>query len=180
MNPQILIEPIVDGKPHGIAVQAKTFQFSLKITNHSNSPSEAFTITQVVIGSAQGQNINDGFGNKSFSVGVINPEQSVIINVGKNGQFMFGLIMINVDIVPNNAQRPITCLQKNPFTGNICEVSQIGTNRWVDFFYIKSSSEDLQEETNRWLVILSWVIAISALITISPVLLALYHSISLK
>ena len=123
------------------------------------------------MGSAQGQNISDDFGKKSFSIGIINPEKSTIIDVGKNGQFMFGLINITVNIVLADTSKQIDFFQKNPFTGNLYEV---GKNYWLDFFYIKSSSEDLQEKTNRWLVILTWVIAISALITVSPILIPFF------
>jgi hypothetical protein len=122
------------------------------------------------MGSAHGQNISDDFGRKTFSVGIINPDQSTVIDVGNNGQFMFGLINITATIVPSDASRPVTFFQKNPFTGSFYE---IGTNHWIDFFYIRSSSEDLQEKTNKWLVILTWVIAISALITTLPILIPL-------
>lgn len=105
---------------------------------------------------------------KSFLVGIINPDESLIINIGKNGQFMFGLASIYANITPNDASKPISCFQKNPFTGDICKIK--GENRFIDFFYIRSSNEDLQEKMNKWLVILTWVIAISALITIFPIL----------
>ena len=42
MNTGILIEPVINNKTYGFAVQAKKFSFSLKITNCSNSPSEKF------------------------------------------------------------------------------------------------------------------------------------------
>jgi len=169
----ILIEPIIDGQPHNSAVQAKAFQFALKITNRSNSPSDPFTISSVVITSAQGQNINDNFSGKSFSVGVINPEESTIIEVGKNGQLMFGLVTVTVIITPSNVARPVTVLQRNPFTGSVCP---IGNNHWVDFFYLKSSNEDLQEKTNKLLVILTLIIAASALLTALPILRNIYNT----
>lgn len=161
MNTQILIEPMIDGEAHGTAVQAKSFHFGLRISNKSNSPSDSFTISRIIMQSAQGQDIHDDFDKRSFLVDSINPGEERVIDVGRNGQFMYGLTSVTVTINPSVLGKPIMFLQKNPFTESLTE---IGQNRWVDFLYIKGVNEDLQEKTNIWLVRLTWIMVVISIL----------------
>lgn len=162
----ILIEPIVNGEIYGYPIQAKEFSFGLKITNCSDSPSEEFSISRIRLSSASGQNIADNFGDKKFFVGVINPGDSNIINVGSNGQFMHGLVDIKFTILPKKSDIQIMSLQKNPFTG---EFTKVGFNHWMDFLYIKSSSEYRQEISTKWIIKLTWATAILTLIQVASI-----------
>lgn len=159
----ILIEPIVNNKPHGFSVQGKRFSFSMKITNCSDSPSKEFTISKIYMSSESGQNLTEDFGAKSFYVGIMNPCESITISIADSGQFMYGLISLRAEITPKESSTPIMFLQKNPFSG---EIISIGNNRWVDFCYMKSMSEYTQETSNE---IMIWLTVVILFLTILQV-----------
>lgn len=108
---EILIEPIINGKKSGFAIQAKVFSLDLLISNKSQSPSPEFEISKVYFNSAQGQTIVEDFGGKSFLVERLNPGENKKIEIGKTGQFMYGLVIIQANIKPQ--ENPITFFQKN-------------------------------------------------------------------
>lgn len=159
----ILIEPVIDGKIHGFSVQAKQFSLALKITNMTDSPSEEFTINNFSMQSSQGQNIVETFGRKSYYVRTINPGESVTINIGSTGQFIYGVINLSLTAVPKTTGIIIRFLQKNPFTN---EIVFIRNNEWIDFSYIKSATEYLQEKTNNKMTILTYVLIVIAIIQV--------------
>lgn len=76
---KLLIEPMIDGKPHGNAIQAKKFSFDLQITNCGDIPSEEFTISTIQMRSEEGQDISEDFGRKQFHVGIINPGEKYLL-----------------------------------------------------------------------------------------------------
>ncbi len=158
----ILIEPIINGKKHGFAIQGKVFSFDLHITNGSEKPSPEFNITKIYFKSAEGYDASDDFSGKSFFVDKLNPGESRILKIGKNGQFLCGLVAVEANINPKDAGTKIKFLQKNPCTKEISEIH--GDNRWYDFSYIKSLSEYTQEISSRWMMILTVVIAAATLI----------------
>lgn len=162
MENKILIEPLINGKEHGFAVQAETFSFDLKITNMSNEPSPKFNITKIFFESAEGKRLSDDFSGNSFFIDVLNPKESKIVNIGKNGQFLSGLVTAGAFIAPQDSGVKIVFLQKNPCTQEICKIN--GENRWLDFFYMKSLSEYGQEKTNRWMMIFTCIIAFFTLV----------------
>ncbi len=167
MNPKLLIEPLINQIAHGPALQSQKFDVSLRITNNSEHPSPEFSIEQIYLKSAQGQDIGDAFGDKSFFVGIINPQDSYIIKIGENGQFWYGLVAINIIIKPKTEGVLISLFQKNPFTEVIIE---IGKNRWIDFIYIRSSSEDEQGKSTNRIMWLTWVIAFFTLIQVATII----------
>jgi hypothetical protein len=168
MDSGVLIEPIVDNKNHGYAVQAKRFSFGLKITNCTNIPTKVFEISSVSITSANGQDISEHFGNKKFSVPVINPEESITVKIGDNGQFMSGLVSVKVFIRVKDEGDQIDFLQKNPFTNDLTKIS---VNYWIDFLYIKSSAEYRQEISTKWIIGLTWTTVILSLIQILSIII---------
>lgn len=172
MDNKILIEPIVDKTPHGYAIQAKKYSLDLKITNKSNTPSEEFTIDSITILSAENQNIRDNFDGKKFFVPIINPEESIVLHIGENGQFMHGLISIQAIIKPKKDGVYINFMQNNPFTNQMSSIVQ--KNTWVDFLYIKNSNNFLQEITNRRLLQLTWALFIIGIISIVPTVIKIY------
>ena len=113
--------------------------------------------------SESGQNLQDDFDKKEFFVDIINPGNFLIINIGENGQFIRGLVNIEASIKPKDSSKSITFLQKNPFTE---EITNVGVNRWVDFFYMKSSSEYRQEISTKWIIGLTFTTAILAFIQV--------------
>lgn len=164
MNPKILIEPIISGKEHGYAIQTQKFRFLLQITNLSEQPSPAFTISSIILKSAEGQDINDNFNGKSFFVDILNPSQEKIIYVGDSGQFMYGLVNVSAAIQPREQNILIDFYQKNPFTKETSKIPR--QNNWTDFFYIKSSNESSQEKTNIRIYWLTWATVALALIQV--------------
>jgi len=57
MTTKLLVVPIVDGKAHGEAIQAKKFSFRLEITNCGDIPSSEFTIWRIVMEPSEPQSI---------------------------------------------------------------------------------------------------------------------------
>ncbi len=163
MQNGILIEPVINNEPHGYIIQAQSFDFSLKITNMSSFPYKEFGITHVILNSESVQNLGDNFNGKSFVAKAMNPGESEIISIGKNGQFIRGLVQIqaNIDKKDNTS---INLLQKNPFTKELSNLNS--GNQWVDFIYAKSSAEAIQEETTKILIRLTWVTAILTFLSV--------------
>lgn len=161
---KILIEPMVNGKEHGLAIQAVGFMLGLKVSNISSKPSSEFTISNICLMSAQGQDITNDCDGKSFFVEILNPGESKIIEIGKNGGFMYGLITIKAMIVPKESSVAIEINQKNSATKEISTLNQ--KNSYVDFLYIKSSSEYAQERLIKWTTWLTFVIAFLTLVQV--------------
>lgn len=155
MNHNLLVEPVINKVTHGSAIQGKKFSFAFKITNLGSSPSPEFEIKSCHISSAEGQNIQDDFGKKSFHVPILNPGESKIVEVGLNGQLMYGLITIKFTAAPKVSTEIVEFSQKNQFTG---ENYIVGKDQWIDFFYIKSSAEEKQEKSTQWIMYLTFAI----------------------
>lgn len=163
-NEGILIEPIINKKEHGTAIQTEAFSFALKITNIQKAPSNEFNISKIVIFSAESQNISEDFDDKSFFVEKLNPEESKIVEVGKCGSYMHGIVSVRVKVQSStDPSAPLNLLQKNPFTG---EIFSIGKNEWHDFFYIRNSNEYKQERATNWAKFLTAMIAFFTLLQI--------------
>lgn len=160
MKEGILIEPIINKKEHGDAIQAEAFSFALKIINTQRVPSNEFNIFQIVMRSAEGQNIVEDFDKKKFFVEKLNPEESKIIELGKCGSYMYGIVSVHARIESIN-KSSFDVLQKNPFTE---EIIVIGKNKWVDFFRIRNSNEYRQERITNWIMYLTIAIGLLALI----------------
>lgn len=167
MDKGILIEPIIDKKEHGNAIQAKTFFFALKITNLYETPSNEFNIDRVIMRSAEGQDILEDF-KKSFFIEKLNPNESKIIEIGKYGSYMHGIICVEVFARSTINTVTFDLLQKNPFTRDIVI---IGQNHWIDFLYIKNSNEYKQEKATTWMIRLTIAIAFFTLLQIVFILL---------
>ncbi len=163
----ILVQPIINNKEYGFGIQGKIFDFDIKLTNELNSPSPKFKIVAVKLTAPKDQNFNENFNGVSFVVPELNPNQSIIIHVGKYGHFMFGLVNVHIIVQPDNPSTPIKLLQKNPFTGQYTANS---INEWFDFFYIKSLNEHEQEKTNIRMLLLTIVIASLTFFTAVPII----------
>ena len=66
---KLLIEPVIDGVIHGPAIQSKKFSLDLEVSNRSNTPTSAFTITRLKMKSSEGQDISEDFAKKKFPCG---------------------------------------------------------------------------------------------------------------
>jgi len=168
MDSEISIEPIINKKIYGFAVQAKKFSFDIKVTNNSIKPSPEFDIIEITLSNSQGQDFSDDFGNRSFFIEKLNPGENKIIKIGKNGQFTYGLVNIEIKAKAKDSTVDIIFLQKSPFTGETCKCE--GKNRWIDFFYIKSLNEYEQERTNIIMIILTFIIAILTIMLAVPII----------
>lgn len=76
----------------------------------------------------------------------------MVLDIGKYGTFLSGLIRIELSSTSKTA-----LLQKNPFTERYDTPSP-----WCDFIYIQNSIEHKQQILTKWIVILSVVMAVSA------------------
>ena len=158
----LIIESVIDGKVHGLAIQEKKFKFAIKFTNKGNSPSGEFTVDKIQIQSAQGQNmvITE---EKSFLIQKLNPSEEKVVQIGTYGTHMHGLANITIQIMPSQSNEQIVCHQKSSFTE---EVSYIKTNGWIDFIYIKTRSEFQQEKNNSRMFFLSIVILVLTVVQV--------------
>ena len=154
---------MINGKEHGAGIQTKTFSFALKITNMQETPSHEFNISRIVMRSAEGQNMSEDFNKKSFFVEKLNPEESKIIEIGKCGAYMHGIVDIMAVIQPITVSITLDLLQKNPFTE---EIINIGKNSWIDFFNIRNLNEYKQENLTIWMMILTIMITFFAFLQI--------------
>ena len=170
----ISIVPLIDEKEHGSIIQSKKFSLSVQITNDSESPSPEFDIQQIVMSSAEGHDIHEDFGRKSFHVGIINPGEHEIVKIGENGHFMYGLVYLEATMVPRTPSTTINFYQKSPFTKE--KVKCKGVNKWYDFLYIKTSSEDTQNRSAIWMMRLTVVIAAFTIIQVVSILMDHYIS----
>lgn len=161
----ILIEPLINNKEHGEAIQAKVFSFALKITNQQKGPSHEFNISNITIKSAEGQDIIERF-NKSFFIEKLNPEESKTIVIGKYGSPMYGLVNIDVTTTPTDEAVILNLLQKNKYT---MDASEIGKNKWTDFLYIRNSNENKQERTTNMMLLLAFIVAFFTLLQIASI-----------
>lgn len=96
----------------------------------------------------------------------------VLVKIGETGQPMFGLVNITLSVTPRNTETYIQFWQQNPFTRESTKLP--GANTWLDFFFIKSTNNHLQERTNILLMWLTCVTAVFALIQIIPILMHIY------
>lgn len=71
MTNGILIEPLINNKAHGVAVQEKSFSFGLRITNKQESPSDEFNISEIKLFSDNNREIVEEF-KKSFFINKLN------------------------------------------------------------------------------------------------------------
>ena len=153
----ILIEPMVNGKEHGFAVQTKNFSFDLKVTNNLKIPSPEFVISNLVLSSAENQDINETFHQEKFHIKKLNPKENKTIRIGKGASWMYGLVNIRMVIRLQYPKSILDFLQKNPFTKDIYD---IGKNNWTDFFYIKSINETKRGRATIAMLILTLVILV--------------------
>ena len=167
MESKILIEPIINGKKHGFAIQARKFSFDLKVTNKSNRCTPEILLENIYIKSAQGQDIRETF-PESFYVKILNPEESCNIKIGENGQFMYGLVDIHMMIRKKDSTdtQEIKLLQSDPFTGEVRELEELKGLSWIDFFYIKSLTEYQQENSTKWIIKLTMVMIFLSILQI--------------
>jgi len=154
MSCKIQIEVLIDNKPGYFTVQGKSFYLGLRIKNIGNEPSEEFTISKITIVSAEGKNIGDDI-SRSFFIKKLNPEETKNIEIKKQGSIIYGLATINLQLKMKTEDIKIEFFQKNHLTG---ENYMIGTNRWLDFLYIKSSSEYAQDISNKRIAWLTWIL----------------------
>ena len=156
----ILIEPILNKKPHGFAMHGKKFNYGLMIKNIGDTPSVEFMIGDITLESAQGQNII-GTETKQFYTSRLNPREEKHFDVGEHSSFMHGLVRISAKISPIEKERRVACFQRSPSTNTHLFVK---TNDWVDFFYIKSPQEIAQEIANSRIRFLTFSILLLTLV----------------
>lgn len=164
MESKIQIEFITNTKGNKI-IQTIPFEVGLKITNIDNKPFPGATISSIWIKSASGQNIGEKI-DKEFSVPSINPNQSVVVNLGKTGTYMFGLAQIQINLLSAEKDKAIATYQRNQFTG---EIQRYQINSWIDFFYIRSIDEYTRDNTNN---VLGRITIVMAVMTVAQVYLA--------
>lgn len=160
MKHKVLLEPLIDGVAHKMPVQGKRFTFAIRVTNRGDHPSGPFTITSVKLHAEANLNMYDDFGKRSFFVATLNPGESLVVPIGENGQFMYGLLKVEVMCSPSDKQDEFTWYQRNPFSGSVTDLDE--SMRWVDFLYMKSSAEDAQERSNRIMLWLNTFLAFLA------------------
>lgn len=143
-------------------VQTKSFKLDIKVTNIGNQPFLGATVKDIQIRSADNQQLIEPI-EKDFYINAINPGQSIIIEMGKVGTYMYGLAHIQFNLTPDNNEVSIITKQKNNFTG---ELSNGGNNSWIDFFYIKTRDEHTRDKTNSLLLKITIIMALMTLIQI--------------
>lgn len=150
---RILIEPIINKKVHGIATHAKKFRYALRIKNIDERISPDFVLNNITLESAQNQNIASTEA-KAFFVPRLNANEEKYFDIGEHSSFMHGLVKIGVSISPVDKEKVIACYQKKPFTNAHLFAR---TNSWMDFFYIKTPQDIMQEKIIsrlKWLTII--------------------------
>lgn len=165
MTLKIQIEAIISTKRNRIfwwiksdsIIQTKTFELGFRFTNIGDEPIKGFTIKNIQFRSAEGQNIIHGI-DKSFHIDTLNPGVSTEISVDKFGTYMYGLAQVNSEFVADDPSSTIETYQKDPFTGQISKYKI--PNQWLDFLYVTSNSEDIQNSNNSLLVALTYLITI--------------------
>lgn len=166
-NQKIRIEVMVDKMAGYYAVQGRVFQFGLRLTNIGDMPTNEFTISNIKLSSAEGKNILEDM-KMSFFIGKLNPNEIKDIEFKTQGTLQYGLISVQLNILPQVADTKISFYQRNHFTH---ENFHIGTNQWMDFLYIKTNSEYLQEVTNNRMIFLTYALfALTVLQLLSAVL----------
>lgn len=158
MNNKLQIEFLQNNK----VVQTKPFKIDIKITNIDNQPFLGATIKNIQIQSSDNQSLVEPI-EKDFHINEINPSQSIIIEMGMVGTYMYGLAHIRFNLIPDKSEISIITKQKNKFTG---ELSNGGTNSWIDFFYIKTLDEHTRDKTNNLLLIITIIMAVMTVVQI--------------
>lgn len=151
---EILIEPVINGKSHGVAIQAKKFTLQLLLKNLSSKPSSEFKINNVWFKSAEGKDINNNCDDKSFVVKSLNPSEEYILDLGEYGHPSHGLLSITLKATSEAGE--VTFYQKDPYTKNQSELKQ--KNTWEDFFLIESTNEIQQRRSNEVMIRLNWIL----------------------
>jgi hypothetical protein len=149
---KILIEPIIDKKVHGTPSHGRIFRYGLRIKNIDERISPDFVIANVTLESADGQNIVATEG-KAFFVPRLNANEEKYFDIGEHGSFMHGLVKIGAHLSPSDQTKTIACYQRRPFTNSFLFVN---SNSWIDFFYIKTPQEKMQEKIIfrlKWLTV---------------------------
>jgi len=154
MASKIQIEVLINKKPGYFAIQGKSFYLGLRIKNIGDEPSESFNILKIKVHSAEGKNIFDDL-NKSFYIEKLNPNETKDIEVKKQGSIIYGLATIELQIKLDIEGAKIDFYQKNHITE---DNYFLGENRWLDFLYIKSSSEHAQDISNKRITLLTYVL----------------------
>lgn len=162
---KIQIEPIISTQKSKVfwwmkndsIIQTKPFELNLRITNIGDEPIRGFTIKNIQFRSAGGQNIIHSV-DKSFHINTLNPDASTEIRADKFGTYMHGLAQIDIDLVPDDASNTIETYQKDPFTKGVAKYKF--SNKWLDFLYVLSKTEDTQNSTNSLLVFLTYLMVI--------------------
>jgi len=156
---QLLIEPVYFTRSTIIPflksknlIQKKRFYVSLKIKNLGNDPTNGFTIKNIIVASAHGQDMCHKVKN-SYHVDSLNPGQTKLLMVEKMGTFMHGLVNISAKVLPDENTDKIKTFQRDSFTHSVDEFDE--ENEWLDYFFIKSKTEDLQDHNHTLLVFLS-------------------------
>lgn len=161
----ILIEPIINDKKHGAAVQAKLFKLGLTFTNLENNPSKEFVINNINFGSAEGKEIVNNCDEKSFIISSLNPSQSYSVDLGSYGDPSFGLVSISLNASHVNKEHGVVSLsQKDPYSNIISRLkpSTHTPGRWNDFFYVESTTENQQRSVNSIMLWLTTVLTFLA------------------
>jgi hypothetical protein len=158
-NQKIRMEVLIDGKVGCYAIQGKVATFGLRLTNIGDTPSSQFTISNISVRSAEGKDILEDM-SRSFFINILNPNEVKDIDTKKFGSLMSGLSQVRLSIVPQTAETTISFFQRNSLTN---EDYHIGNNHWIDFLYIKSNSEHVQETTNQRMTFLTYVLLILAI-----------------
>jgi hypothetical protein len=144
-----------------VVVQSDKFKLGLRIKNTGSKPITPFTIKDIKIRSTDGSSMIHDF-DKEYQVDALNPDEDKTYWISSFGTDMYGLANISVTITPNNSD-VIEAHQISRFNSE-----EIGhsINSWEDFFYIKSSHEHVQENTNFLLITFTAIMTIVALIPV--------------
>lgn len=139
-------------------IQNKKFKIGVSFRNIGSAPISGATISNVLWGSAAGQNLRS-IVNKSFQLRALNPKEEQIIWIGSFGTHVYGLCNITLDIAADD-KNPVKTYQVSQFTK---ESDYSKTNSWIDFFYIRNKTEYEQSFSNTLVTVLA---ALSILLSV--------------
>ncbi len=168
MSYKVTIEPLfkyaqgfssIINREKDIIVQSDRFKLGLKITNIGPKPTPPFKINNIKVKSSGGSDILHVF-EKEYAVGSLNPDEQKIYWISDFGTDMYGLANISLRITPPNDE----IVEAHQISRFNSEEVGYQNNSWIDFFYIKSSHEHTQEKTNNLLLVLTFVMALIAIV----------------
>jgi hypothetical protein len=133
---------------HSSIVQSKVFEFGVQIKNTGNHPLTGATISNIVLRSAEGQNILHKV-DDSFHLDTLNPHEEKTLWIRKIGTHAHGLFFISLQIKSDIATDTISTFQVDPFTKMI---ETCKTNEWLDFFFVRNINEHEQSIANNILL----------------------------